>query len=135
MIEEKLIPYLIDSIKSYWDLPAFTNYPGPAMNYSEVGKQIIWLHRLFKTCGLTKGSKIALAGKNSANWAIVWLASVTYGATIVPILANFSADEMQHIVNHSDAECSLSAKTSMTPSTTMPWKNASISSVWRTSRF
>ncbi|HNX37954.1 MAG TPA: AMP-binding protein [Candidatus Cloacimonadota bacterium] len=104
MIEEKLIPYLIDSIKSYWDLPAFTNYPGPAMNYSEVGKQIIWLHRLFKTCGLTKGSKIALAGKNSANWAIVWLASVTYGATIVPILANFSADEMQHIVNHSDAE-------------------------------
>lgn len=104
MIDEKLIPYLIDSIKTYWDLPAFTDYPGPAMKYSEVGKQIIWLHRLFKTCGLEKGSKIALAGKNCSNWAIVWLASITYGGTIVPILANFSASEMQHIVNHSEAE-------------------------------
>lgn len=104
MIQEKLIPYLIDSIKTYWDMPAFTDYPGPALKYSDVGKQLMWLHRLFKACGLGKGSKIALAGKNSGNWATIWLSSVTYGGTIVPILANFSPEDTQHIVNHCDAD-------------------------------
>ena len=104
MIQEKLIPYLIDSIKTYWNMPAFTDYPGPAINYSEVGKQLMWLHRLFRACGQAKGSKIALVGKNSGNWATVWFSSVTYGASIVPILINFSPEETHHIVNHSDAE-------------------------------
>ena len=104
MINEKLIPYLADSIKTYWDSPAFTDYPGEAKMYSEVGRQILWLHRLYKACGLSKGSRIALAGKNSSNWATVWLSAITYGATIVPILVNFSADELQHIVNHSEAD-------------------------------
>ncbi len=104
MIEEKLIPYLVNSIKEFWDLPAFTDYPGPAMNYSQIGKQLAWMHRLFQTCNLQKGSKIALAGKNCSNWASVWLSSVTYGAIIVPILANFSPEDTQHIINHCDAE-------------------------------
>ncbi|MDZ4182788.1 MAG: AMP-binding protein, partial [Candidatus Cloacimonadaceae bacterium] len=104
MISEKLIPYLTDSIKTYWDMPAFTDYPGPALKYSDVGKQVLWLHRLFKTCGLEKGGKVALAGKNSSNWSTVWIATVSYGATIVPILANFSPEDTQHIVNHSEAE-------------------------------
>ncbi len=104
MISEKLIPIILDSIKTYWDHPAFTDYPGPSMSYGEVGKQITWLHRLFRACGLERGDKVALAGKNSSNWGVVWLASVTYGAVIVPILANFSADETQHIVNHSEAK-------------------------------
>lgn len=104
MISEKLIPIILDSIKTYWDNPAFTDYPGPSMTYGDVGKQIAWLHRLFKACGLEKGDKVALAGKNSSNWGVVWLASVSYGAVIVPILANFSADETQHIVNHSEAK-------------------------------
>lgn len=104
MISEKLIPIILDSIKTFWDNPAFTDYPGPSISYGEVGKQIAWLHRLFKACSLEKGDKVALAGKNSSNWAIVWLASVSYGAVIVPILANFSADETQHIVNHSEAK-------------------------------
>jgi len=104
MISEKLIPIILDSIKTYWDHPAFTDYPGPSMSYGEVGKQITWLHRLFRACGLERGDKVALAGKNSSNWGVVWLASVTYGAAIVPILANFSADETQHIVNHSEAK-------------------------------
>lgn len=103
MISEKLIPIIQDSLKTYWDKPAFTDYPGPALSYGDVAKQIVWLHRLFKTCGVKKGDKIALAGKNCSNWAIVWMAAVSYGAVIVPILANFSADEMQHIVNHSEA--------------------------------
>lgn len=104
MINEKLIPYIIESIKTYWDLPAFTDYPGEAINYSEVGKRIMWLHSLYKTCGLKKGSKVALAGKNSGSWALIWLSTVTYGGTIVPILANFSPEDTQHIVNHSEAE-------------------------------
>ncbi len=104
MIQEKLIPYIIDSIKTYWDKPAFTDYPGPAINYSEVGRRLIWLHRVFKACGQTKGSKIALVGKNCGNWATVWLSSVTYGASVVSILINFSPEETHHIVNHCDAE-------------------------------
>ncbi|PKN78626.1 MAG: long-chain fatty acid--CoA ligase [Candidatus Cloacimonetes bacterium HGW-Cloacimonetes-1] len=104
MIDEKLIPYLENSIKEYWDLPAFTNYPGTAMRYSEVAQQLVWMHRLFESCGINKGSKIALAGKNCSNWAVVWLSAITYGGTIVPILANFSPEDTQHIINHSDAE-------------------------------
>ncbi len=104
MINEKLIPYIVDSIKNYWDLPAFTDYPGHALKYSDVGRRIVWLHRLYQACGLKKGSKIALAGKNSSNWGIVWLSAVTYGGTIVPILANFSPEDTAHIVNHSESE-------------------------------
>nr|HPN41726.1 long-chain fatty acid--CoA ligase [Candidatus Cloacimonadota bacterium] len=85
MIDEKLIPYLVDSIKTYWDRPAFTDYPGPALKYSDVGKQLLWIHRLFKTCGLKKGGKVALAGKNSGSWATLWISTVTYGGSIVPI--------------------------------------------------
>ncbi len=104
MIEEKLIVKLANSIREYWDLPALTDYPGPAMNYSEAAGRILWLHRIFKETGIKKGAKIALAGKNCSNWGLVWLSTVTYGATIVPILANFSPEDTQHIINHSDAE-------------------------------
>ncbi|HCM15266.1 MAG TPA: long-chain fatty acid--CoA ligase, partial [Candidatus Cloacimonas sp.] len=86
MIEEKLIVKLANSIREYWDLPALTDYPGPAMNYSEAAGRILWLHRIFKETGIKKGAKIALAGKNCSNWGLVWLSTVTYGATIVPIL-------------------------------------------------
>lgn len=104
MIKEKLIPYFENAISEYWDLPAFTDYPGDAMNYSEVGKRILWLHRLYESAGIKKGSKIALVGKNSSNWALIWVGTICYGATIVPILPNFSPEETQHIVNHCDAE-------------------------------
>ena len=104
MVSEKLIPYLVDSIKSYWDMPAFTDYPGPALHYSDVGKRILWLHQIYKACGLSKGSRIALAGKNSANWGVVWLSAVTYGATVVTILVNFSPEDTAHIINHSESE-------------------------------
>lgn len=104
MIDEKLIPYLVNSMQTYWDLPAFTDYPGPALKYSDVARRISWLHQLYRSCGLAKGTKIALAGKNSSNWAVVWMSVVTYGGTIVPILYNFSPEDTQHIVNHSDAD-------------------------------
>ncbi len=104
MINEKLIPYLIDSIKEFWDLPAFTDYPGTALSYADVGKRLMWMHKLYRKSGIKKGSKIALAGKNCSNWASVWISTVSYGATIVPVLANFSVEDTQHIINHSDAE-------------------------------
>lgn len=110
MITEKLIPYLLDSIKQYWDLPAFTDYPGPAITYGEVGRQIAWLHSLYRECGLKKGSEIALAGKNGSKWGLVWVSAVTYGGTVVPILANFSPEDTAHIVNHSEAEILFIAK-------------------------
>lgn len=103
MVTEKLIPYISNAMKDYWKLPAFTDYPGTALSYGDVAKRMIWLHRLFKACGLGKGSNIALAGKNCSAWATVWLSTVTYGATVVPILAAFSPEDTQHIVNHSDA--------------------------------
>lgn len=104
MIEEKLIPYLVNSTKEHWELPAFTDYPGSSISYKDVAKRILWLHRVFRETGTKKGATIALAGKNCSNWALVWLGTVTYGATIVPILANFSPEDTQHIINHSDAE-------------------------------
>ncbi len=104
MIDEKLIPYLVNSIKEYWDLPAFTDYPGTAISYAEVGRRMLWLHRAFNFCSLQKGAKVALVGKNSSNWALTWLSSITFGTSIVPILINFSPEDTQHIVNHSDAE-------------------------------
>lgn len=104
MIDEKLIPYLIHAIQEYWDYPAFTDYPGTAIAYAEVGRRMMWLHRVFATAGIGQGSKIALVGKNCSNWAHTWLSTLSYGATIVPILANFSPEDTQHIINHSDAE-------------------------------
>ncbi|MDD3534995.1 MAG: AMP-binding protein [Candidatus Cloacimonetes bacterium] len=104
MIDEKLIPHLVGAIQEYWDLPAFTNYPGTSIPYAEVGRRMMWLHHIFELAGIQKGSKIALVGKNCSNWALTWVSTLCYGAAIVPILANFSYEDTQHIVNHSDAE-------------------------------
>lgn len=104
MITEKLIPYLEKSFKEYWNLPAFTDYPGPSTSYKEVAQKVIWLHRLFQAYNLAKGDKVALIGKNCTNWAITWLAGATYGLTMVPVLYNFSPEDTQHIINHSDSK-------------------------------
>ena len=104
MINEKLIPYLIDAIKEFWSMPAFTDYPGEALSYADVGRRVMWMHRLFEKAGIKKGSKIALVGKNSSNWALTWISTISYGATIVPVLSNFSPEDTQHIINHCDAE-------------------------------
>ncbi len=104
MITEKLIPYIEKSIREYWNLPAFTDYPGPATTYKDVARRILWLHKLFQVYEIKKGDKVALAGKNCTKWAEVWFASVTYGLTVVPILYNFGPEDTQHIINHSDSK-------------------------------
>lgn len=92
-----------ESIRKNWDSPAFTDYRKKTLTYGEVGKKILLLHAIFKGRSIKPGEKIALTGPNSANWAIIYLATVTYGAVIVPILCDFHDDDIQHILIHSDS--------------------------------
>lgn len=103
MLKENFVEMLGTGIKENWDLPAFSDYKGEPLTYGKVAEKIQWMHLLFKKCGIERGNKIALLGRNSTNWAIVYLATVTYGAVIVPILPDFHTDDFHHIVNHSDA--------------------------------
>jgi len=104
MLKENFIDYIEKGIKENWDLNAFTNYRGDTLTYRQTAIEILKLHHIFKALDLKKGAKIAVLGKNSANWAITYLAAVTYGAVIVPILPDFKADDIHHILNHSDSE-------------------------------
>ena len=92
------------SIIDHWDLDALTDYKGKTLQYHDVARKIEKLHILFENCGLQKGDKVALAGRNSSNWAVAFLATLTYGAIAVPILHEFTADQIHNIVNHSDAK-------------------------------
>ena len=103
MLKENFVRFLENSIKENWDLPAFSNYKGDALNYSQVADKIIYLHHIFQKSHIKKDDKISILGKNSVNWAITYLAAVTYGAIIVPILPDFKPDDVHHIVNHSDS--------------------------------
>ncbi len=103
MISESLVRYAEDAIKKSWDHPAFTNYKGDTILYSQVAERIAWMHQLFKETGVRPGDKISLIGKNSINWAVTYLATVSYGAVIVPCLPDFHTDDMHHIINHSDS--------------------------------
>jgi long-chain acyl-CoA synthetase len=103
MLEENFVEMLGDSIKKNWALPAFSNYNESAITYGQVAEKILWLHYVFQKVHIKRGDKIALIGRNSTNWAIVYLATVTYGAVIVPVLPDFHADDFHHIVNHSDS--------------------------------
>ncbi len=105
MIKENLVRLFENSMKNNWELPAFTDYMEKrTMTYGEVATQVARLHMLFKKMGFEKGDKVALIGKNGANWCTVYVATITYGAVIVPILQDFNASAVQHIVNHSDAK-------------------------------
>lgn len=87
-----------------WDLDALTDYKGATLQYHDVARKIEKLHILFENGGVKKGDKIALCGRNSANWAVAFFATLTYGAVAVPILHEFTADQIHNIVNHSDAK-------------------------------
>jgi len=91
------------AIRKNWDLQALSDYGGDHFTYCEIGSKILLVHRFFISAGIKKGDKIALLGKNSANWGILYLATVTYGAVIVPILPDFKPSDVHSIVTHSDA--------------------------------
>ena len=92
------------SIVDNWDLDALTDYKGATLQYHDVARKIEKLHIMFENSGVQKGDKIALCGRNSANWAVAFLATLTYGAVAVPILHEFTADQVHNIVNHSEAK-------------------------------
>jgi long-chain acyl-CoA synthetase len=103
MIRERLIGYIEDSIKQNWEIEALSNYREKGYSYKEIAEKIIKLHILFVDSGINPGDKIALIGRNSANWCIIYLATVTYGAVIVPVLPDFKTEDLVNIVNHSDS--------------------------------
>ncbi len=92
------------SIISHWDSDALTDYKGITLQYKDVARKIEKLHILFENSGVEHGDKIAICGRNCASWAVVFLATLTYGAVAVPVLHEFTADQIHNIVNHSDAK-------------------------------
>lgn len=97
------IHYIEQSIIKHWDLDALTDYQGATFQYKDVARKIEKMHILFENAGIVPGDKIALCGRNSANWATAFLATLTYGAICVPILHEFKAEQVHDIVNHSEA--------------------------------
>ena len=92
------------SFRENWDRPALSNYQGDTFTYGELATKIELLHMGFQACGLKKGDKIAICGRNQANWAVSFLATMTYGAVPVPILHEFKPGNIHYLVNHSQAK-------------------------------
>ena len=103
MIKERFITYVEESIKKNWNIEALSNYREKGYTYKEIAEMIVRHHIFFKELGIKEGDKIALVGRNSANWCAMYLAVVTYGAIVVPILPDFRPEDMQNIINHSDS--------------------------------
>lgn len=98
-----IIQYLQDSIKENWEFLALTDFNGPSYQYRDIARKVAKLHLAFESAGIKKGEKIALCGRNSAQWAVAFIATITYGAVAVPILHEFKADNIHHLVTHSEA--------------------------------
>ena len=94
---------LEESIKKHWEMPALTDFKGSTHLYKDVARKIEKMHILLENAGIEKGDKVAICGRNSANWAIAFIATVSYGAVAVPILNDFKPDNIHHIINHSEA--------------------------------
>ena len=104
MVKENFIRLFEDSFRQNWELPAFSDYgTNKTLTYGEAAAEVEKLHLLFEACGVKDGDKVALIGKNSTNWAVTYIATVTYGAVIVPILQDFKPNDIIHIVNHSES--------------------------------
>lgn len=102
MLSENLIRIYQDSFRTNRELPALTDYfKRETFSYFEMAKEIAKLHVLFEACGVERGDRIALIGRNNPRWCIAYLATITYGAVIVPILQDFNANDIHHILNHS----------------------------------
>ncbi len=102
--EYGFVDYIEQSIIKNWDNNALTDYKGITLQYKDVARKIAKFHIVLESAGIRPGDKIAVCGRNSAHWAVTFLATVTYGAIIVPILHEFKADNIHNIVNHSEAK-------------------------------
>ena len=104
MIKENFIKLYENSFKENWDLPFYTDYgEDNAFTYGQVAEEIAKLHLLFQHCSLRRGDKISIIGKNTSRWCIAYMATITYGAIVVPILQDFKPNDVHHIVNHSES--------------------------------
>ena len=105
MLEENLIKIYETSFRENREMPALTDYfKGETFSYYEMAKEIAKLHLLFKKAGVKKGDKIALIGRNNPRWCITYIATISYGAVIVPILQDFAPADIIHIINHSESK-------------------------------
>jgi long-chain acyl-CoA synthetase len=104
MISERFITYVEESIKKNWEIEALSNYREKGYTYKEIAEIMVRHHIVFREYGIVEGDKIALLGRNSASWCAMYLAVVTYGAVIVPILPDFKPDDLHNIINHSDSK-------------------------------
>jgi long-chain acyl-CoA synthetase len=104
MEKENFVKLFEKSFRNNFDSPALTDYgTATSFTYGEIAMEIEKLHILFEECKVKKGDKIALVGKNNSRWCIVFVATITYGAVIVPILQDFNPNDIHHIINHSEA--------------------------------
>lgn len=104
MIDKNFIKLYEESFKENWELPALTDYnTAKTLTYGEVAEKVARLHILFRLCQLRKGDKISLVGRNNSNWVVSYMAVVTYGAIIVPILQDFNSNDISHIIRHSES--------------------------------
>ena len=104
MTKENFIKLYEGSFRENFELPALTDYgTGTKFTYGELAREIEKLHILFSECKISKGDKIAVIGKNTSRWCIAYMATVTYGAIVVPILQDFSPNDVHHIINHSES--------------------------------
>ena len=101
--EKSFIALIEKSIKKYWDMDSLTDYKGVTYQYKDVARKIEKLRIIFEESGIKPGDKIAVCGRNMSHWGVTFLATVTYGAVIVPILHEFKPDQVHNIVNHSEA--------------------------------
>ncbi|MBO7419353.1 MAG: AMP-binding protein [Bacteroidaceae bacterium] len=102
-MEQSFLQLIEKSIKKNWDLDALTDYNGATLQYKDVARKIEKVHIFLEEAGVKKGDKIAICGRNSSHWGVTFLGILSYGAIAVPILHEFKADNIHHIVNHSDA--------------------------------
>ncbi|MDR1170655.1 MAG: AMP-binding protein [Prevotellaceae bacterium] len=107
---ESFLTNIAASLTNHWDLPALTDYNSETVTYGQIARQIARLHIAFEVFDIKKGDKISIVGRNSSNWGISFLAAVTYGAVAVPILHEFTPENIHHIVNHSESKLLFTGK-------------------------
>lgn len=110
MTAHSLGKFYTDSFRENWNLPLFSDYGGNALKYSDVALKIQSLSNLLEGAGIKPGDKISIYGRNSANWGIIYLTCLAYGAVAVPILPDFKAENVHHIVNHSESKILFASK-------------------------
>ena len=98
-MEQSIIKYIEQAIRNNWEELALTDFNGVSFQYRTIARKIAKLHIAFDTVGIKKSDKIAICGRNSAQWTIAFLATITYGAVPVPILHDFKPDTIHHIIN------------------------------------